>query len=138
VDCDGGTAVGVQLVQDSAGPGKQNNPEQITPGLGPDGGPGAVLLSCQESFVQLPPGPVDCTTVSYPADQLAYYTTGNVEAHYLNGDPRVGTGEISITGQNFSCANWSTEDGPGELATGFLVEDDPQAGDTANANLLDD
>jgi cysteine-rich repeat protein len=138
IDCDGGTPVGVQLVQDSAGPGKQNNPEQITPGLGADGGPGALLLSCQESFVQLPPGPVDCTTVSYPPDQPAYYTTGNVEAHYLNGDPRVGTGEISITGENFSCANWSTEDGPGKLATGFLVEDDPQAGDTANANLLDD
>ena len=40
--------------------------------------------------------------------------------------------------QFLSCAAWSTEDGPGELASGFLVEEDPQAGDTANANLLAD
>src|SRR5262249_30592678 len=61
VDCDGGTAVGVEVVQDSAGPGRQGNPVQTTTGLGGDGGPGAVLLTCQESVVQLPPGPVDCT-----------------------------------------------------------------------------
>jgi cysteine-rich repeat protein len=138
VDCDGGTAVGVQLVQDSAGPGLQGNPVVATTGLGGDGGPGAMLLTCQESFIQLAPGTVDCSTVTYPPDQTAYYTTGQVEAHYLNGNPRVGTGEISITGQNFTCSTWSTEDGPGQLATGFLVEEDPQAGDTANANLLDD
>lgn len=75
---------------------------------------------------------------AYPADQTAYYSTGQVEAHFLNGNPRIGTGEISVTGENLSCAAWSTEDGPGKLATGFLVEEDPQAGDTANANRLDD
>ncbi len=138
VDCVGGTAVGVQLVQDSAGPGLQNNPVLATTGLGGAGGPGAVLLTCQQSFVQLPPGPADCTTTPYPPDQTAYYTTGQVEGHYLNGNPRIGTGEISVTGQDFSCAAWATEDGPGQLATGFLVEEDPQAGDTANANLLVD
>jgi len=138
VDCDGGTAVGVQLVQDSAGPGLQNNPVQATTGLGGDGGPGAVLLTCQGSFVQLPPGPADCTTAAYPPDATAYYTTGQVEAHYLNGNPRIGTGEMSVIGENFSCANWSTENGPGQLATGFLVEEDPEAGDTADANVLDD
>ncbi len=138
VDCLGATAVGVQLVQDSAGPGLQNNPVVATTGLGGPGGPGAVLLTCQQSFVQLPPGPADCATTPYPPDQTAYYTTGQVEAHYLNGNPRIGTGEISVTGQDFSCAAWATEDGPGQLATGFLVEEDPQAGDTANANLLVD
>jgi len=54
------------------------------------------------------------------------------------GRERSGTGEISVTGQDFSCAAWATEDGLGELATGFLVEEDPQAGDTANANVLVD
>ena len=70
--------------------------------------------------------------------QLVYYTTGQVEGHFLNGNPRVGTGEISVTGEDFVCATWATEEGPGQLATGFLVEEDPQAGDTANANLLID
>jgi cysteine-rich repeat protein len=138
VDCDGGTAVGVQVVQDSAGPGVQGNPIQATAGLGGDGGPGAVLLTCQQSFVQLPPGPADCTTITYPPDQPAYYTTGQTEGHFLNANPRVGTAEISVTGENFVCSAWSTENGPGQLATTFLVEEDPQAGDTANANLLDD
>jgi cysteine-rich repeat protein len=138
VDCNGGTAVDVQLVQDSAGPGRQNNPVQTTTGLGSDGGPGAVLLSCQQSFVQLPPGAVNCATVSYPPDQTAYYTTGQVEAHFLNANPLIGTGRISVIGESFTCPAWSTEDGPGKLATGFVVEEDPQAGDTANANVLDD
>jgi cysteine-rich repeat protein len=138
IDCDGGSAVGVQLTQDSAGPGLQGNPVQATTGLGGDAGPGAVLLACQQSFVQLPPGSSDCVHAAYPPDSTAYYTTGGLEEHFLNANPRVGTGEISLAGQSFSCTNWSTEDGPGQLATGFLVEEDPQAGDTANANLLDD
>ena len=125
-------------MQDSGGPGLQNNPVQATTGLDGDGGPGAVLLTCQESFIQLPPGPVDCSTISYPADQTAYYTTGQVEGHFVNGNPRIGTGELSISGQNVSCPVWSIEDGPGVLVTGFLIEEDPQAGDTANANALDD
>jgi cysteine-rich repeat protein len=135
VDCVGNTAVGVQVTQDSAGPGLQGNPVVTTTGLGSAGGPGAVLLACQESFVQLQ-GPADCATVTYPPDQVMAYTTGQVEGHFLDANPRVGTGEIAVTGQNFSCATWSTEGGPGALATGFLVEEDPQAGDTANANVL--
>ena len=138
VDCNGATPVGVELSQDSAGPGLQGNPVQTTTGLGPAGGPGAVLLTCQQSFVQLPPGPADCATVTYPPDRTTYYTTGQVEGHFVNGDPRIGTGELAIGGENFSCGAWSTEGGPGKLAQGFLVEDDPQAGDTANVNLLDD
>src|SRR5262249_48626919 len=132
VDCDGGTNVGVQLVQDSAGPGLQGNPIVTTTGTGGDGGPGAVLLTRQGSFVHLPPGPADCTPAPYPPDQTTYYTTGEVEAHFLNGAPQIGTGEIDVTGQGFSCAAWSTTDGVGNLATAFLVEEDPQAGDTAN------
>jgi cysteine-rich repeat protein len=139
VDCLGTTPVGVHLVEDSAGPGLQGNPVQTTVGLGGPGGPGAVLLECQQAFVQLPAGAAaDCTTVSYPPDQTAYYTTGQVDGFFLNGNPRIGTGEIALAGQDFSCAAWSTEHGPGELADGFLVEEDPEAGDTANVNLLAD
>jgi len=138
VDCVGQMAVGVQLVQDSAGPGVQGNPVVATTGLGGPGGPGAVLLACQQSFVQLPAGPADCSTATYPPDQTSYYTTGQVEGHFLNGNPLLGTGEITVTGQDFSCTAWATEEGPGQLATGFLVEEYPQAGDTANANVLVD
>jgi cysteine-rich repeat protein len=138
VDCEGRTAVGVQLVQDSAGPGLQGNPVVSTTGLGSPAGPGAALLTCQQSFIQLPVGTADCTTAPYPPDQTAYYTTGQVEAHFLNGNPRIGTGEMAVAGENFSCAGWATEHGPGELANGFLVEEDPQAGDTAEASVLSD
>jgi len=138
VDCNGGTPVGVQVEQDSAGPGKQGNPPTTQTGLGPDGGPGAVLLTCAQALVQVPPPEPDCRTIAYPADGTTVYTTGGTEAHYLNGDPRIGTGEISVSGENFSCPAWSTEDGPGKLAGAYLMEADPQAGDTANVNLLDD
>ena len=59
-------------------------------------------------------------------------------AHFLNGDPRIGTGQITVTGEPFACSQWSTEDGPGSLAGSFLEEADPQAGDTANGHVLDD
>jgi cysteine-rich repeat protein len=138
VDCDGGTAVDATEVQDSAGPGTQGNAPVITTGLGANGGPGAVQLTCQQSFVQLPAGESDCTTAAYPPDAPAIYTTGTSEGHFLNGDPRIGNGEISVSGENFQCSTWSTEDGPGELANIFLIENDPEAGDTANGNVLDD
>jgi hypothetical protein len=125
-------------VQDSAGPGKQGNPVQIQTDLGSPAGPGAVVLTCQQSFVQLPVGESDCTTAAYPPDSTAVYTTGTSEAHYLNGNPRIGNGELSVAGENFQCPAWTVEDGPGKLATTFLVEEDPDAGDTANGNVLDD
>jgi hypothetical protein len=43
-----------------------------------------------------------------------------------------------VSGEPFSCAAWTVENGPGKLATSFLFEEDPQAGDTANANVLHD
>jgi hypothetical protein len=97
-----------------------------------------VLITCAQALVQVPPPEPDCRTIAYPADGTTVYTTGETEAHYLNGDPRIGTGEISVSGENFSCPAWSTEDGPGKLAGAYLMEADPQAGDTANVNLLDD
>jgi cysteine-rich repeat protein len=138
IDCDGGTPVDVDVVQDSAGPGKQGNPVSITTGLGSDGGPGAVELTCQQSLVQADPSVTDCTSITYPADQTAIYTTGATSGHYLNGNPLIGNGTMTVTGEPFVCSAWSVEDGPGKLATSFLQEEDSQAGDTANANVLDD
>jgi cysteine-rich repeat protein len=138
VDCNGGTAADVDVVQDSAGPGKQGNPSTTTTRLGSDGGPGTVLLSCSQAVVQTAPEEADCTIASYPAEQATAYTTAAIEGHYLNGDPRIGTGRLALSGEPFVCADWSTENGPGKLAGIFLREDDPQAGDTANATLIDD
>ena len=138
VDCNGGTPVGVSVEQDSAGPGRQNNPKTTETGLGVDGGPGAVLLSCNQALVQSSPPRPDCSAIAYPADDTTVYTTGETEAHYLNGDPRIGTGALQVSGERFDCSAWTTENGPGKLAGAFLMEADPQAGDTANVNLLDD
>src|SRR5262249_21201307 len=79
VDCNGGTPVGVTVVQDSAGPGRQGNPLAITTGLGPDGGPGAMLLTCTQAIVQTPPTATVCTAQAYPPPVTAVYTTGSTE-----------------------------------------------------------
>jgi cysteine-rich repeat protein len=138
VDCKGGTPVGVQAVQDSAGPGKQGHSVVITTGLGGPGGPGAAMLTCSQSLIQLSPPAPDCTTVAYPPDGTTVYTTGESQGSFLNADVRVGTGMIDVTGQNFSCPAWTVEEGPGELGGVFLIEADPNAGDTANVCLLAD
>lgn len=138
VDCDGGTAVDVDVVQDSAGPGRQGNPVVTTTGLGSDGGAGAVALTCAHSVIQAPPAVTDCASIAYPDDRSAAYTTGTTRGHYENGNPLIGSGALAIQGERFDCATWSIEDGAGKLATSFLFEEDAQAGDTANANVLDD
>jgi cysteine-rich repeat protein len=138
VDCAGARPVGVQVVQDSAGPGTQGNPWMTTTRLGAPGGPGSVLLECEQSILQVGPTVTDCAPVAYPPAETVVYTTGRTEAFYLNGDPRIGTGRITIEGERFDCDAWTTENGPGQLAGAFLMENDPQAGDTANVNVLDD
>ncbi len=139
VDCDGGTKVDVDVTQDSMGPGRSGAPVEITTGLGADGGPGAVELRCQQAINQLPPGAgSDCMHASYPPVQEVVYTTGTTTAGFTNGAPKIGTGMMTQQGQNFECAAWTTENGPGKLAGGFLFEEVEQAGDAANANVLDD
>jgi virginiamycin B lyase len=138
VDCVGTRPVGVEVVQDSAGPGTQGNPPVTTTGLGPAGGPGSVLLDCDQSIVQTGPTTTDCASVLYPPARSTVYTTGHTEAFYVNGDPHIGPGRIAIDGAPFACGTWTVENGPGALAGAFLIENDPQAGDTANVNVLDD
>jgi cysteine-rich repeat protein len=136
--CNGGAPADVLVQQDSVGPGLSGNPIAITTGLGASSGPGTVVLACAQSTIQVNPPAPDCATQAYPSDQPFVYTTGAVTGEFLNGDPRIGTGRITIAGERFDCANWSTEDGPGVLAGSFLQEADPQAGDTANGLRLDD
>ncbi len=138
VDCDGGTPVGNRIVQDSRGPGINGGPVMLTTGLG-EASPGAVELRCQQSFVQLAAGaPADCENAAYPESQLVVYSTGTVEASFENGNTKVGDGTITAHGEPFSCTAWSTENGAGQLAGAYLVEENPDAGDVANVNLLDD
>ena len=134
----GGTAADALVEQDSGGPGKQNNPIVTTTGLGAGGAPGTVVLTCDQSTIQLSPPAPNCATVTYPADQPFVYTTGSVTGRFSNGDPRIGTGQITVTGEPFACAQWSTGDGPGVLVGSFLQEADPNAGDTANGLRFDD
>jgi cysteine-rich repeat protein len=139
IDCDGETPADTVMVQDSNGAGRNGLPIVITTGQGEAGPPGSVQLHCQQTFVQLAPGAgSDCENASFPETGEVVYTTGHAEAFYLNGNPKVGNGAISASGEPFSCAGWSIEDGPGRLAATYLVEEDPQAGDTANVNVLDD
>ena len=127
------------MVQDSNGPGHTGLPITLETGQGTAAPAGAVQLDCQQSFVQLQPSQgTDCATATYPAAQRIVYTTGDAQAYFFNGAPKVGTGQIELQGEPFSCAAWTTTDGPGKLAGTFLVEDDPQAGDVAQLNLLDD
>jgi hypothetical protein len=139
IDCNGGTALDVETVQDSMGAGRQDAPVVVTTGLGTDAGPGAVELDCQQSYLQLAPGESgDCATVSYPPSTRVVYTTGTATAHFVNGAPKVGSGEISFAGEPFACGQWTAENGPGRLVGTFLTEDDPQAGDIANVIDIDD
>jgi cysteine-rich repeat protein len=131
VYCNGGMPSGVLVEQDSAGQGKQNNPVVTTTGLGPDGGPGTVVLTCNMSTLQVNPPEPDCSTKTYPADQPTAFTTGPITARFLNAYAQIGTGQISGQGANFVCSQWSTP-GTGALAGAFLIEQAPQAGDTAN------
>ena len=103
VYCDGGAPADVLVEQDSAGPGKQGNPVVTTTGLGADGGPGTVVLTCDQSTIQVNPPAPTARRVAYPADQPSVYTTGSVTGDFLNGDPRIGTGQITVTGEPFVC-----------------------------------
>jgi cysteine-rich repeat protein len=139
VDCDGGSAVDVLQVQDSNGPGVNALPGMISAEQGEAAPPGAVSLDCQQSFVQLEPGEGDdCLAAAYPASERVVYTTGRAEALFVNGNPKIGTAAIELTGEPFVCASWQTRDGAGQLVGTFLVEEDPRAGDVANAVRIDD
>jgi cysteine-rich repeat protein len=139
IDCDGNSPVDVLTVQDSAGPGVQNNALMISTGLGEDGSPGAVELRCQQTFVQLAAGAgSQCTDATYPAPVTVAYTTGRTEAYFTNANPKVGDAMIALQGEPFSCAGWRMTDGPGQLAGAYLQEENDQAGDVANINVIDD
>jgi len=97
-----------------------------------------VLLTCNQSTIQVSAQTSDCTTPSYPPDVVTPYTTGAITGRLLNPYAQIGTGEIAIAGEPFACSQWTAADGAGVLAGAFLQENAPQAGDVANALRLED
>ena len=119
--------------------GLDGNPVMLTTGLGEAGPAGTVLLECEQAFVQLLTGQDDdCLLATYPPASRVAYTTGRADAYFTTANPKVGNATLSLAGEPFVCGAWPREDGAGQLVGTFLVEEDPQAGDIANANRLDD
>ena len=99
VYCNGGTPVGVLVEQDSAGPGLQGNPVVTTTGLGANGAAGTVVLTCDQSFIQ-----VQSAGSRLPEPDLS--TRSVVGLHDRFGDRRIperrstiGTGQITVVGR---------------------------------------
>jgi hypothetical protein len=119
---------------------------------GTDSGSGAMAMLCMQRIVTLPlvrGTPNDCTTADYSTATLTpqYYTTGNATAQTLHHCAQ-NTGasaankvpKFAKVGTDFSCANWTTANGPGVLAFAIPSEEgsDVFKGDGANAGLWSD
>jgi len=135
VDCDGGPAPDVVLTQ---GTGADAAPPVVTVEDGADTGPGAVLLQVIQESGFLPNGSSldDCPLATYDPPTETAYTTG--EATGNKGAVSFSWPSEGNAGENFSCDEWTTENGPGILL-GPLVGFDPRAGgDSANVLQLVD
>ncbi len=94
-----------------------------------DSGPGALLLTCTQKSLQGAAG-VNCSTQNYStaATGTQAYTTGTDTAIVTNhcvgsGAPASKVPTFSKTGQNFSCANWTTPSGPSTLVFSIPTEE---------------
>lgn len=112
IDCDGGTPVSAMVeFQETFGPLTRFTE------LGADSGPGAAYLLLSHFPQLLPAGTTvaDCLSFPFPGGGFdAVYTTDAITGTILNPSISLG-GE----GENFDCASWNSEDGPGALATVF-------------------
>ncbi len=130
IDCDGGTALGVRLVE----PGGVTPPGTPETGLGADAGPGAVQLNVMQAVAEIEniAAPCNAETPGFADAIQAIYTTANYYAEK-------GIVSAEKDGENFSCDEWTTTDGPGMLVTG-VVASDPRVpgGNVANITRLAD
>lgn len=129
IDCDGGTAYGVTVTEQS---GANAPPPTVQTGQGGDSGPGAAVLMVMQRTLQSPPG-TDCTTQDYGSAPLAtaYFTTAGATA-------TKGSATISLSGENFDCENWTASDGAGMLASPATTFNTAAGGDTANITRFKD
>jgi hypothetical protein len=157
IDCDGGTAVDVQLSGDSHGGGTDDPPALLTE-RGEPGPAGAGYVTANvrtvncggalggdPACVGILDGPHDCSDpskVDFAAAGVqgtTAFTTGTATAEVLDPQPGSLGGARSQTraGRPLDCANWS-EDGPGILVAPQIGYAQPVAGDTANLVQVDD
>ena len=124
IDCDGGTAYGVRLEQESGDVGPSGEPET---GLGDDSGEGAASLRALQESVRLPIGTTleQCIAATYDPPLVTVFTTALATASK-------GAKSLAVAGENFDCDAFTDSDSGGMLAgplVGFVIS--PPLGDVA-------
>jgi len=133
VDCDGGSALDVQLVE---APGPGATPGVPLPGQGSDAGPGAAQLNLQQQIAEIADFELTCdaSTPGFGDEITTIFTTATYSAE------KGTVARLAKTGENFDCANWTMTDGPGMLAAGVVAYDPriPAGGNGAQVTRLAD
>jgi hypothetical protein len=124
IDCDGGPAPNVVATQAA---GENAPPAEYTVEDGDPTGPGAAVLEVTKQGASLPAGaPVDdCPTAELDTPVQIVLTTATATA-------TKGAKTLSLEGENFSCEEWTTEDGAGMLVLPQPAYDTRAGGDSAN------
>ncbi len=137
IDCDGGSSYDVVDVWDSNGAGA-NGLYTVQSGLGSDAGPGGATLFASWNAFTLSPGTTiaNCTSQFYSRDAAFGFTTGTATGTFINA-VQGGTASVTGTGENFDCATWTQEGGPGRLVRPMLASG-TVVGDVANLLILSD
>jgi len=119
IDCDGGPAPNVIITQAA---GQNAPPPEITIQDGSPTGPGAAVLDLMFASSSLAAGATvaDCLSASFGTPVPTAFTTAT-------GTGTKGVKTLSLAGENFSCDQWTTENGPGMLVMP-QVSSDPRAG----------
>jgi hypothetical protein len=122
IDCDGGPAPNVIITQAA---GQNAPPPEITIQDGSPTGPGAAVLELMFASSSLAAGATvaDCLSASFGTPAPTAFTTATA-----TGTKGVKT--LSLAGENFSCDQWTTEDGPGMLVMPQTSYDTRAGGDT--------
>jgi hypothetical protein len=122
IDCDGGPAPNVVVSQDS---GADVPPPVITIEEGDPTGPGAAVIQLNMASVSILSGATvnDCATQSFGTPVPQALTTATATG--IKGEQTLG-----LTGENFSCEQWTTENGPGMLVMAQVSVDPRAGGDT--------
>jgi hypothetical protein len=136
---------------DPPAPVTSGNSSVVTTGVNPsDSGAGAMLLTCSVRQVDIAPNEVDqgvdvmtdCLAKDFSGDPFEQVvTTGTNSGKVVNEClSYIASASIDMSGENFDCSAWTTEDGRGSLVFVALAEE-PRAitaGDNASAGVLVD
>jgi hypothetical protein len=130
IDCDGGTAYGVMIEQET---GDLPPPGPPQTGLGDDTGPGGAILFVTQESVQLGAGTTleTCLTATYDAPTETVYTTGMATA--IKGEKM-----LTVAGENFNCDTFTETDTAGMLVNPSVAFNSAAGGDVANHLRLAD